>query len=363
MSNINDYIRKYKNISFEEEGFNEVDNLVFCILTYLDFSNIVSNRRKYIKLSSAGKKYLDKNSFISISKYGISQIQAYNILKQIIDSVRYKDVLLYSYVYISDINKQFGAMSFKITKDLTFVAFEGTDYLLSGWKEDFQMSYKFPVPSQYYAIKYLNKNVGPFDKNIIVGGHSKGGNLALVSSMYCRGYINKKIKAIYNNDGQGLRKEELESENYKRIKDRHIHIVPNYSYVGILLKNDNYKVIKSSRRDAFAHSIMTWKIKDNKLVPSKLSTISKNLRKSTNIWLDKHDDITKKEIITNIFNALEESNIYDSNDFLNLTKWPDIIKNIDSIDEETKILIINLLKFNIEYLINNLKTDIMKMII
>lgn len=353
MSNINGYIEKYKDKTFEEEPFNEIDNLVFSLLTYLNFDGIVSNERKYITLEMAGKIYLGRNTLKSIKKYGASQIGGYNVLKMIVDYKRYKDVLMYNYVYIADNDKQFGAISFKINKDLIYIAFEGTDHLLSGWKEDFQMSYEFPVPAQKYAIKYLNYTISLFDKNVIVGGHSKGGNLALVSSMHVNRFLRRKIKIIYNNDGPGLRNEQIDSKNYKKIKDRYIHIIPNYSYIGILLRNDSYKVIKSSRKDILSHSILNWMIDDNKLIETQISNISKNFEESMNLWLDDHDDDERRKMVTTIFRTLEDSGIYYSKDLIDIRKSINIIKKLKNIDEETKSLIISLLQFNLNYLLYN----------
>lgn len=353
MSNINDYIRKYKDKTFDEEPFNEIDNLVFSSLIYLNFDGIVSKERKYITLEMAGKIYLGRNLFKNIKKYEIPQMGGYNILKIIIDSKRYKDVLMYNYIYISDLDTQFGAISFKINKDLIYIAFEGTDHLLSGWKEDFQMSYEFPVKAQEYAIKYLNYTIKLYDKNVVVGGHSKGGNLALVSSMYAKKFLRRKIKLIYSNDGQGLRKEQIESKKYQKIKDRYIHIIPNYSYVGILLRNDKHKVIKSSRKDILSHSIFTWLIDDNKLIETKISDISKKIEKSMNLWLDNHDDYERKKMITDIFKTLEDSGIYCSRDLIDIRKSINIIKRLNNIDNETKSLILNLLQFNLNYLLHN----------
>lgn len=353
MYNIMGYIDKYKDKIFEEESFNEIDNLVFSSLTYLNFDGIVSNQKKFITLEIAGKIYLGRYTLRDIKKYGIPQMEAYNILKKIVDSSRYKDVLIYNYTYIADSDKQFGAMSFKINKNLIYIAFEGTDHLLSGWKEDFQMSYEFPVPAQEYAIKYLNNTIRLFDKNIIVGGHSKGGNLALVSSMYCKSILRRKIKVIYNNDGQGLRKEQIESKKYKKIEERHIHIIPNYSYVGILLRNDKYKVIKSSRKDILSHSILSWMIEDNKLIETKMSNISKKLQKSMNLWLDNHNDEERKKMITTIFNTLEDSGIYYTRDLIDIRKSINVIKKLKDIDDETKKIIVSLLQFNLNYLLHN----------
>lgn len=353
MSNIIDYIKKYKDRTFIEESFNEIDNLVFSSLTYLNFDGIVSNNKKYITLQMASKIYLGRNTFKNIKKYGIPQMESYNILKLISDSNRYKDVLMYNYVYIADTDKQFGAISFKINKDLIYIAFEGTDHLLSGWREDFQMSYEFPVKAQEYAIKYLNNTIKLFDKRVIVGGHSKGGNLALVSSMYCRKFLRRKIKLIYNNDGPGLRKEQIELKNYNKIKDRYIHIVPNYSYIGILLRNDKYKVIKSSRKDILSHSILSWMIDDNKLIEAKISNISKKIEKSMNLWLDNHNDDERRKMITTIFKALEDSGIYYTRDLIDIRKSINVIKKLNNIDDDTKSLILSLLQFNLGYLLHN----------
>ncbi len=355
MSNIMDYIKKYKDKTFDEEEFNELDNLVFCQILYLDFLNIISSKRKPITLNSAIKSFLNKNSYKDISKYGIIKIGGYKVIKQIEDTKRYKDVLVYNYIYKGDNNKQFGALTFKVKKNLIYVAFEGTDHLLSGWKENFQMSYEHLVPAQECAINYLNKYIKLFDTNIIVGGHSKGGNLALISSMYCNRFVRCKIKKIYSNDGQGLRKEQIESKNYLKIKDRYIHFVPNYSYIGILLRNDKYEVIKSSRKDILSHDIFNWQVQGTKLIRANLSTISKNLEKSVILWLNNHDKDEREKMITNVFDALEKSGIYTTNDLLDIKNSIKIIKNLNSIDEETKKLILNFLHFNLNYIIKNSK--------
>ena len=353
MSNIYTYIRKYKDKTFDQELFNEIDNLVFSSLTYLNFTNIVPDSRKYITLQEAGNIFLKQNNYFTISKLGLAQQISYNILKSVVNTNRYKDVLLYNFVYFGDIDKQFGAMCIKVKKQFIYVSFEGTDNLLSGWKEDFQMCYEFPIPSQEYAIKYLNKCIKIFDKNIIVGGHSKGGNLALVASMYCNLIIRRKIKLIYSNDGPGLRKSQIESSNYKKIKDRYIHIIPNYSFVGILLRNDKYKVIKSYRRDVLAHSLSTWQIEDNRLKEASLSNISKNLEESVIMWLDDHDDIKREKMITTVFKTLENSNIYEINDIFDFRNAINVIKNLKNVDNETKDLVVDFIKFNFKHLINN----------
>ena len=52
MTNLFDYVLQYGDLSFEEKEFNEVDNLVFCLISYLDFSNT--------KINDGDKEMLDK---------------------------------------------------------------------------------------------------------------------------------------------------------------------------------------------------------------------------------------------------------------------------------------------------------------
>ena len=132
MASISTYVRDYGNKTFFEEPFNEIDNVVFSSLIYLNYEDIVPENRKYIRLEEAGIKYLEKYSYFEISKLGIAQKVSYQLLKQVINTVRYKDVLMYNFKYIADSDRQFGAVCFKVKKNFIYVAFEGTDNLLSG---------------------------------------------------------------------------------------------------------------------------------------------------------------------------------------------------------------------------------------
>ena len=352
MAGINTYIKEYGDKTFNEEKINEIDNVILSSVVYLNFDGIVPKNKKSISLCEAGNIFLYKYNYFDVSKLGIAQKVSYKILKQIVNTKRYKDIQMYNYKYIWDTDTQFGAVCFKVKKKFIYVAFEGTDNLLSGWKEDFQMAYEFPVPSQKLAVKYLNENIKLFDKNIIVGGHSKGGNLALVSSMYCKNRINKKIKQIYSNDGPGLKKEQIESENYSKIRDRLIHLVPNYSYVGVLLRNDKFTVIKTNRKDFMAHAVSSWQVNENEFIRENLSSISDSFRNSLLKWLDEHDLNQREKMISTVFKTLEESGIKNLNDFFNLKNAITVIRNINNIDDETKKLVISLIEFNLNNIID-----------
>lgn len=347
--NIYDYVKKYGEKTFDEMPFNDIDNLVFSELSYLNYSDTSINIRRY-SLQYIGNEYLKTHFYSDVKKLGIAQRDAYLLLEEVIKYKRYKNVVVYDYVYSTSINKQFCALTFVINDNLEYICFEGTDELISGWKEDLYLMCVFPIPSQRDAINYAKKHIKLFGPNIIMGGHSKGGNLALVAGMYINVFKQFRLLKVYNNDGPGLRTKEFESSEYRRIKRKYMHIIPQCSIVGIFLKHDVYNVVKSSKNNIFGHAIATWQIEDDKLVNSTLSEKSKKIESNVIKWNNKHTTFEKEKIVTELFKAAEDANIKSLVEMSNLPKLIKFIENIVSIDKETKDLFISLVS---ETIMNN----------
>lgn len=342
--NIYEYVTKFGNHTFDEKEFNEVDNLVLSVIMYLDFTNIVSNKKDAITLRNAALEYFHTHDKKIVYRLGIAQKDAYRLLEVVMDTKRYQDILLSNYRYITSLDSQFSSLVFDLNKHLKFIGFEGTDEYISGWKEDAYLAIRFPVDAQKYAIKYLNEVVSLFDKKIIIGGHSKGGNLALVASMYARGYIKSKIKLIYSNDGPGLREIEHSSRNYKSIQKKYIHIIPNYSLVGVILKNDTYHIVESTKKNVLAHSASTWLIEDEHFKVTTQSSASKKLENSINKFLDNTNDEEIEKVIKSIFTSLEHAGIIYVKDIINFKAILDIAKNLSNINKTTKKELVNILE-------------------
>lgn len=339
------YIERYGDVPIEEKEINEIDNLIFSYLTYLDFSNTSVNFSKYT-LEQIGLEYLKTHSYREVSKIGIAQKDAYHILKVLIQKSRYKNIILSHYVYEVNRNMQFSALTFELSRDLSYIAFEGTDEIISGWKEDCQLACFFPTASQKAAINYVRKYVKLFGPKVILGGHSKGGNLALVSGMYLDKYKTFKIQKIYSNDGPGLRKKEFESVEYKRIRNKYVHIVPDYSMIGVLLRNENYQVVKSSKKNIFAHSMGNWLVEDDHLIASELSDKSKKLEKSILSWLDDHSDQERNAFTNSLFQVFEDAQVESTLELKKVQKMIRVVNHFKNLDKETKALIIELLNLN-----------------
>ena len=116
------------------------------------------------------------------------------LLREAAATKRFGSLILTNYVDYVDGGKeeQFAAFHVRIDNRLTYIAFRGTDDTLVGWKEDFNMSFLSPVPSQKDAVRYIDTTVQRSEGKLILGGHSKGGNLAVYASVFARPSVKKK---------------------------------------------------------------------------------------------------------------------------------------------------------------------------
>ena len=343
-----EYVDIYGNKTFSEEKFNEVDNIIFSSISYVNFTNIVKKRKEKITLRKAANlfflsNYMDKNNMTSYKS-------AVTILRKIKDTRRYRGLLLYNYYYLGDESQQFSAITIEINKKLVYISYEGTDSLVSGWEEDFKMSYMFPVKAQRNAINYINKYIFT-NKNIIIGGHSKGGNLALVAGMYANRFTKKRIIAIYSNDGPGLRNDEFLSDEYKIASLKLISIIPNYSLVSFILRHSNkYKVVESSKKGLFAHDLLTWQVDGTKFREAELSQFSKILNKTMDDWLRKYDYEERKKFTDSLFDVFRRANVNNLNGLMENKKL--ILKLIfetRGISKTTRVMMREFLSVLYEY--------------
>lgn len=356
MKTLLDYVEENSVKSFEELPYNELDSLVLAILSYLDLGGIVpKNSKRKVTMRTAIDKFFRRNANNEFSKYhGVGLRSAYTCICTLRKSTRYKDLKLYNYDYQSHDDLQFSALCIDIDDKHTYISFEGTDDLVSGWKEDCEASYKFPTNSQRLAINYLNKHIELFSNRFyIIGGHSKGGNLSLVASMYVNIFAKLKIKKIYSFDGPGLRKMELESLHYKSIKSRFEHIIPDHSIVGLFMRNDgNYKVIKSSVKGPLAHAANNWCVEGDHLLEGTLSEGSKKLDEKLKKWLDQYSLEEREYFVEQVFDVFDRLGIKDLVEVKAnmLPKMLNIIKESKNMDKKAKIMLSELIKSIFQWL-------------
>ena len=336
MKTVFDYINYYRNETFDDYKFNDMDNIVFSALAYLPLDDLKND----LSIDNIGKIFEKKPSNLRSMKK-----VAFEILDVIKGSKRYGNVIISNYVSILD-STQFSAMTIRYKKGECYVAYRGTDNSLVGWRENFELSYKYPVGCQKLAIDYLKKAVKFSDKIVYVGGHSKGGNLAMVSAMECVSLFDK-IKTIYNNDGPGFREKEYNSIKYKRIKKKIKTFIPEESMVGIiLLRDENYTVVKSKEHGPYQHYLSNWLCFGSFLEFGKLSKYSARVQEQINDYVLESSADDRKLMVETLFDILEKQNIKYFYEIRNMSfmEFSSLIKDAKGIDEKSKDVILAMIK-------------------
>ena len=336
------FIDKYGKVSYKDKKETEIDILLFSQLAYLPMDNIdFKNNQKYTLEEIATN--IDRSVFLESL---IAQRNALKLLDTIKDLPRFKEIKVTDYSYIMDENSQFGAVTFILPNKKIVIAFQGTDNTIAGWKEDAILSYKYPTTSQELAGSYVEKIISKYKRSIIICGHSKGGNLALVGAMRTTLLKKLAIKEIYSFDGPGLREKEFNSNQYKQVRKKLHNIIPDESMVGVLFNQENLDVIKSDAKGIMQHATTSWQVEDDRLVRTNKSTLSDNLDKAIYDWLSNYDLEQRKLIIDEAFGLLEKSNIKRVSDISDnyLRSFLEVLKATETLENQTKVVIFNCLK-------------------
>lgn len=352
MANIIDYIEWRGDLTFEKSPFNEVDNLLLSTAAFIDFHGIVSADPwgMPVKLSVCAEKYREK--YPEGRYYGVAipgQIEM--VFRKLAESVRFRD--LYMTCYVSDFDekeeKQFGAVTMVLPDNSIFISYRGTDDTITGWREDFNLSHTFPVPSQEAALQYL-ETVASFHRgDIRLGGHSKGGNLAVYAAAMCRGEIKKRIIRAFSNDGPGFVEEFIHSEEYRSLEDRVTTYVPQSSVVGMLLSNGGrYDVIESTKPlGVLQHDPLSWKVLGPSFIHlDNLSAVGLRHRNNFRQVLDGMDTERRRkftEIVFQIIAATEAKTLTELTD-AKLRNAMLMLKAFNELDREEKEEIRNFIK-------------------
>lgn len=321
MFTIYDYLDYYKNCSFEEVGFNQMDAMLFACLVYLPIKSFSENKSYKDFVSYAYTFYKDDYS-------GVMKPSSFALLNKIKTSKRYENIIISNFKNVRNNDTQFGAMSVRFNDNL-LIAFKGSDSSLISWIENLRLNYQYPTYTQSKGIKYAKDNILDSDKNVYLVGHSKGGNLAMCAGMEIPSGLRDKVKVIYNFDGPGFLKKEYEKK-FNLIKEKVVNIVPTCSVVGMCLYNDNFKSVKSKDLAFGEHYPVGWGVFGEFFVKTSLSRVSKQIHEMTTTNLDAVDKKQLGETIEELCKGLGVD--YDSDFHLSMSEIWEIIRNMKGID-------------------------------
>ena len=293
MGSLYDYLKWRGDLSFSQSEINEVDSLIFSLLSYVDFYGVVSPSHDNIDalpLRSASNRFFAQNpDEKKISMGVIVPKQIITLLRLVKETPRFRNVMVKAHVNAIDLDRQmqFSATTFVIDDKIAVVTFRGTDDTLVGWKENFNMSFMDSVPAQREAASYLETAAENFTGDLYVTGHSKGGNLAVYAAVHCSANVQGRLIQVWSNDGPGFRNTMLSNPSYIRVRPVIRTLIPESSLVGILLEHEeNYIVVKSRQKGALQHDGLTWEVMGASFVH--LETVSqecKRFDRDLNGWI------------------------------------------------------------------------------
>ena len=341
-----DYLRWRGDLPFTRDAFNEVDDLVLCIISYINFRRFedlrTTNPARAVALPEVAARLTEEDE-----QLGLSELDYIPLMRLAAETERFREVRMFGFTHEYDEVRemQFDAVSYLLPDDTLLVSFMGTDTSLVGWKEDFNMSYLSAVPAQIRAAAYTEEIAAACpDRGLRIGGHSKGGNLAAWAAIHISAPLQDRLLAAYNNDGPGFSHDMVDSAAYRRVADKLHTYIPESSIVGILLEHaEDYAVIDSSNRSIMQHEPMSWNVEGPRFVHlgqrSPMGKVSDDLLRQ---WIGSMTPQEREQFTDALFDILSMSGKTRTLEDLRaggLAKMAALLKQYNGADEKDKKII------------------------
>ncbi|MBO5207707.1 MAG: DUF2974 domain-containing protein [Lachnospiraceae bacterium] len=380
MGTIIDYIKEYGKYTFQEKPFNEVDSLVLSQFSYLKFDGLVPaieiEEKTKPEKGKTGKEKSETGKMVDIkflhehedydNLYADERYREDNtkLFLAMVNSRRFGTLKMNNYVNYIDIEEetQFSAITLQMEDGTFYVVYRGTDETIIGWKEDLNLAFSEPVPAQVMSVEYLNCTAKQIREPFYVGGHSKGGNLAIYAAMNCEQKIQDRIKAIYSHDGPGFRPEVMEECGYDKIESRVHRTIPHSSLVGLILySKGTYRVVESKSIGLAQHNPYSWLVHgdDFKIVKHVYSG-RMFMDDALNEWILSLNQEQMRVFVDTLFDVVMASEADNLIDFT--ANWKKSIQGILSatknVDAETMKVINKIMKALFEMISQHAKEEL-----
>lgn len=341
MATIMDYLSWRGDLTFVQSPFNEIDNLILSCLSYVELDDIVPEHQGSVTIAEASADFYGRHSEEALTVSHSFLRSAPLLLKSMAKTKRFGKAELMHYVNRISTKRelQFSAMEILLSDGTSYIAFRGTDDTFIGWREDFNMSIG-DVPSEHMAAEYLSRT-GSFNRHMLrVGGHSKGGHLALYASAKCNSDVQRRILNIYSNDGPGFFHNLSEDDDFKKIQPRIRRFIPEFSIVGMLMYHNKAPIIiQSDGNGIYQHNAFNWQVEGTRFLrSSSLSPAAERFSESIKTWLEQMSLSERQVFIDDLFSVLDASGAATISEFQiqGIRNMPAMIKQLNALHPETK---------------------------
>lgn len=358
-----DYLNWRGDLTLEADPFNEVDNLILAYLSYAKLEGAVpAPGEGEITIQEAAARFFALHTEEEIKKDKSFVRKAPYLLQMAAESERFGHAKLCSFVDHVDTEKeiQFAALEIRLDDGTSYISYRGTDDTIVGWKEDFRLC-NGVVPAEQEAAAYLQLVGSMHERPLRIGGHSKGGNLAIYASADCGYVLQDRIEAIYNNDGPGLSAELLMDERLQRILPKIVRIIPESSVIGMLLEHKAEPlIIKSSSSGVMQHDGLSWQVMGNHFERAgELSSSAKVFDTSIRSWINGIEPAKRTVFIDDLFSVLEASGCETLTELQNsgLKAFTQMLRAMEKLEPETGKQVTGLLRIFADQWTDSLKSN------
>ena len=304
MANVCDYVRWRGDLTLEQSEFNEIDNLILARFSYFPFDKII-RKNEIATIKELSRRFSNQD----VTKLPILWKDDVELFPLMGDSKRFGGMLATKYINKIDAEqeKQFSAITVLMPDDTIYVSYRGTDNTIVGWKEDFNMSFKSHIASQISAKQYLEEIAKEYPSSkIIIGGHSKGGNIAVYAATFASKDVKDRIINVYNNDGPGFCEDVIETAEYQEILSRVHTYIPQSSIIGRLMNHkEKYTIVESVQKGIMQHDLYSWQLLGKEFVTlKKLTNESEFIDKTIKDWLENVEPEKREQVIDAVFEIL-----------------------------------------------------------
>lgn len=347
MADLFDYLTWRGDLSFSQDPPNAVDALIFSGLTYVRYGSSVEEHPDIpVTLRAAAEEF-----------FTLPDYESRSLLKRDLELLRCAsqsrrfgecELLFYRDVLQEEEQTQFAAVTFLLDDGSAFVAFRGTDTTMVGWQEDFNMSFMQVVPAQLMAVDYVRQVEAELWKPLRLGGHSKGGNLAVFAAARSSPAVQTKILEVYNNDGPGFNDYLMGDVGYQAMVPKIRTYVPQSSVIGMLLEHEEpYTIIRSKQLGLLQHDYYSWEVQGPGFVPMEEMTADSRFVSSTlKNWLADMTVQERSEVVEAMFGLLNLGELDSALDIFQPKNLKTYIKTLSSdttlrrlLSEEFKALV------------------------
>ncbi|MGF3072474.1 Mbeg1-like protein [Facklamia sp. P13069] len=325
MSSLYTYLEQYGQLSFQEEPFNELDAAIILELTYLPIDRFFTDSMDFkdgLTFKHLARLYQPFNQYFQETDQTMANPFRSQLIKKIADYRRFKNLRISGFLNSIDfkLETQSAFLLVDLGNNFLFVSFRGTDDMIVGWKEDIILTYQSSIPAQIIASQYLEKVIQAHPtSHLIIGGHSKGGHLALYAASQMSLETISQIKLIYTLDSPGFHTVNLRQNKMKRVNQKHIRIIPEDSIIGNLLFHDQKAIIiKSKKRGLMQHNLANWKIEGKQFQRAKQLTItSQSINQINKNWILRNSPARRKRIISALIDLIDACEAQSINQLIN----------------------------------------------